>query len=74
MNQFDLPLNLTTVTGFQLSLRLLTEEDLGSVMELEKSAHSHPWRLSSFEDCLKGRQRCWLAESKDKLVAIAVVI
>lgn len=73
MNQFDLPLKLTTVTGLDLSLRLLTEEDLAAVMELEKSAHSHPWRLSSFEDCLKGRQRCWLAEAKEKLVGYVVV-
>ena len=68
MNQFELPLILTTVNGFELSLRLLTESDLDNVMELERSAHSHPWRQSSFEDCLKGRQRCWLAESNNKLV------
>lgn len=73
MNQFELPLILTTVNGFELSLRLLTESDLASVMELERSAHSHPWRQSSFEDCLKGRQRCWLAEHNHKLVGYVVV-
>jgi ribosomal-protein-alanine N-acetyltransferase len=73
MNQFELPLILTTVNGFELSLRLLTESDLDNVMELERSAHSHPWRQSSFEDCLKGRQRCWLAESNNKLVGYVVV-
>jgi [ribosomal protein S18]-alanine N-acetyltransferase len=73
MNQFELPLILTTVMGLELSLRLLTEDDLAEVMELERSAHSHPWRLSSFEDCLKGRQRCWLAETKNKLVGYVVV-
>ncbi len=73
MNQFELPLMLTTVNGFELSLRLLTESDLANVMELERSAHSHPWRQSSFEDCLKGRQRCWLAESNNKLVGYVVV-
>ena len=49
MNQFELPLILTTVNGFELSLRLLTESDLANVMELERSAHSHPWRQSGFE-------------------------
>jgi len=73
MNQFEHPLKLVTVSGLELSLRLLTEDDLANVMELERSAHSHPWRLSSFEDCLKGRQRCWLAEVNHKLVGYVVV-
>ena len=73
MNQFEIPLLLTTITGLELSLRLLEESDLPVVMDLERSAHSHPWRQSSFEDCLKGRQRCWLAEQKQKLVGYVVV-
>jgi ribosomal-protein-alanine N-acetyltransferase len=73
MNQFESPLILTTVMGFDLSLRLLTEDDLPQVMEVERSAHSHPWRQSSFEDCLKGRQRCWLAENNNKLVGYVVI-
>ncbi|RZA00279.1 MAG: ribosomal-protein-alanine N-acetyltransferase [Moraxellaceae bacterium] len=73
MNQFDLPLIITTVTGLDLSLRLLSAEDIDSVMTIERRAHSHPWRQSSFEDCLKGRQRCWLAESKSQIVGYVVV-
>lgn len=73
MNQFEIPLILTSVSGLELSLRLLTEQDLPVVMELERSAHSHPWRQSSFEDCLKGRQRCWLAEHKQQLTGYVVV-
>lgn len=73
MNQFESPLTITTVMGLDLSLRLLVEEDIAKVMELERSAHSHPWRQSSFEDCLKGRQCCWLAEYNNKLVGYVVV-
>jgi ribosomal-protein-alanine N-acetyltransferase len=73
MNQFESPLILTTVMGLELSLRLLTDIDIPDVMELERSAHSHPWRQSSFEDCLSGRQRCWLAEANDKLVGYVVI-
>lgn len=62
-----------SVTGLVLSLRLLTQEDIVSVMTLEQSAHSHPWRQSSFEDCLSGRQKCWLAENKNQLVGYVVV-
>lgn len=63
----------TTMTGLELRLRLLCETDIADVMNLEKSAHAYPWRQSSFEDCLKGRQKCWLAFSKDILCGLVVV-
>lgn len=64
---------LVTCTGLVLNLRLLTDIDVGAVMQLERAAHSHPWRQSSFEDCLRGRQRCWLAENNNLLVGYVVV-
>jgi len=73
MTEFSLPTYITSVTGLELSLRLLTADDLAQVMALEHSAHSHPWRQSSFEDCLSGRQKCWLAEYKTQLVGYVVV-
>ncbi len=66
-------MKLVTYTGLELSLRELASADIPDVMALERSAHSHPWRESSFEDCLKGRQKCWLAESKNNLVGYVVV-
>lgn len=63
----------TTSAGLTVSSRLLTEVDIPKIMQLERSAHSHPWRQSSFEDCLKGRQRCWLAEHGEQLVGYVVV-
>ena len=67
------PVTLTTDGGLVLALRLLCAEDIPAVMALERSAHSHPWRQSSFEDCLKGRQKCWLAEVAGTLVGLVVV-
>ena len=66
-------INLKTSSGLLLDMRLLTANDLADVLLLERSVHSHPWRQSSFEDCLRGRQRCWLAESKGTLVGYVVV-
>ncbi len=68
----DLP-RFTTYTGLELCLRPITENDIARVMQLERSAHSHPWRQSSFEDCLSGRQKCWLAEVNNLLVGYVVV-
>lgn len=67
------PLNINTIAGLNLSLRLLEEKDISSIMALEHSAHSYPWRQSSFEDCLVGRQKCWLAEYKNQLVGYVVI-
>lgn len=62
-----------TSTGLALQFRLITSNDIPNIMALERSAHSHPWRQSSFEDCLNGRQKCWLAEHKGTLVGYVVV-
>ena len=69
----DIPLVCETYTGMALQFRLIAAEDIPQVMALERSAHSHPWRQSSFEDCLNGRQKCWLAEHKSILVGYVVV-
>lgn len=66
-------ISLKTSSGLLLDMRLLAANDLVDVLLLERSVHSHPWRQSSFEDCLRGRQRCWLAESKGTLVGYVVV-
>jgi [ribosomal protein S18]-alanine N-acetyltransferase len=68
-----LPHNLFTDSGLALDMRPLAIDDLTAVMALEQSAHTHPWRQSSFEDCLKGRHQCWLAEHDGTLVGYVVV-
>lgn len=67
------PITATSLGGLELRFQLLEEAHIPALMELERSAHSHPWRQSSFEDCLKGRQRCWLAYSAQTLVGFVVV-
>ncbi len=69
----QIPLECETYSGLTLQFRLIVAEDIPKIMELERSAHSHPWRQSSFEDCLNGRQKCWLAEHKEILVGYVVV-
>jgi ribosomal-protein-alanine N-acetyltransferase len=57
----------------EILYRLITAEDIDTVMEIERKAHSHPWRRSSFEDCLQGRQKCWLAIVKNEIRGYIVV-
>lgn len=62
----------TTLFGLPVKLREMTQTDISQIMQLEHRAHSHPWRISSFEDCLKGRQKCWLAEAQNQLAGYVV--
>lgn len=59
--------------GDTQSFRLLTGNDIPNVMALERAAHSHPWRQSSFENCLKGRQHCLLGFLGNTLAGYFVV-
>src|SRR5690606_35629816 len=61
-----------TTGAITLQVSLLKADQIPAVMELERSAHTHPWRLSSFKDCLKGRQQCWLAYLDKTMVGYVV--
>lgn len=66
------PCDLTTRSGDPLTFRALESQDIDAVMALERLVQTHPWRRSSYEDCLNGRHHCWLAEHGGELVGFAV--
>lgn len=72
-NENFFPAPAQTRAGFRLSFRPLDARDIASVMALESQVQTHPWRRSSYEDCLDGRHHCWLAEVDGELVGFVVV-
>ena len=64
---------VTTTSGVTLTLRALTPEDLPAVMALEARVQTHPWRRSSYDDCLDGRHHCWLAEHQGRIRGFVVL-
>lgn len=62
-----------TTTGLNLDFEPLTPADLDAVLALEHRVQTHPWRRVSFEDCLTGRHRCWLARHQKLLVGFVVL-
>jgi len=62
-----------THSGLTLTLRSLAPDDLAAVMALEARVQSHPWRRSSYEDCLDGRHHCWLAEHQGQIRGFVVL-
>lgn len=56
-----------------LQLRPLIEEDLPSVLDIERQGYSHPWTEAVFLDCFKDSYRLWAASHGDQLAGYAVV-
>lgn len=54
--------------------RAMTEADLPAILAVEQRAHSHPWRLEHFENCLKAGYLALVVEAEDgaSLVAYAL--
>jgi len=67
------PRRVTTESGFNLTLRPLAADDIVAVMALEARVQSHPWERSHYDDCLRGRPSCWLAERDGQLVGFVVL-
>lgn len=49
-----------SATAARLVWRALTPEDIGSVVEVEKTAHAHPWKARHFEDSIAAGYWCQL--------------
>ncbi len=73
LKTYPLPSRSATAAGLELTFRSLEAADIDKVMALEKRVQSHPWRRSSYDDCLVGKHHCWLAEHDGTLVGFVVV-
>lgn len=71
-NHYPDPAPASTRSGLTVSFRRLAAPDIPDVMALEARVQTHPWRRSSYEDCLDGRHHCWLAECGNELVGFVV--
>ena len=53
--------------------RLMVEDDLDNVIEIEESVYPYPWTRGIFFDCLNIGYLCWILEVDDKITAYAVM-
>lgn len=56
-----------------LVFRPMVEEDLPSIMLVERAAYQFPWSEVIFRDCLRVGYCCWILESDDIVVAHGVM-
>jgi ribosomal-protein-alanine acetyltransferase len=57
-----------------LNLHDMTENDIASVLNIERQIHSHPWTLGNFKDALTSSYVCKTAEAGEKLIGYAVLM
>ena len=59
--------------NFEGQFRLMTEDDLDTIIAIEESVYPFPWTRGIFNDCLKIGYLCWLLELNGKIIAYAVM-
>lgn len=56
-------------------LRDMTEDDLESVLRIEREVHTYPWTQGNFSDALRGKYVCKVHESEaDGIIGYAVLM
>lgn len=63
---------LESRSGLKHFSRSMTEADIDAVFEIESRAHSHPWKRSTFETRVAGRDFCRLIVCDEKILAYAI--
>lgn len=57
-----------------MRLRIMREEDLAAVLEIEAKNYNFPWSESIFKDCLKSNHYSnWVCEELDVIVGYSIV-
>ncbi len=54
--------------GEDVRFRPMCEADLERVVENELRAYAFPWTRGLFRDCLRGREACWVVESRGEVI------
>jgi ribosomal-protein-alanine N-acetyltransferase len=57
----------------QMRLRAMTEADLASVVEIERSVYPYPWTAGIFSDCLRVGYHCTILELDYVLIGYGII-
>lgn len=58
----------------QYQFRIMTEDDLDAVMEIEPHIYSHPWSRGNFSDSLKSGYPAWVLLHDAKIIGYALMM
>ncbi len=55
------------------SIRPMHDEDIASIMKIERQAYNYPWSAQIFRDCLRVGYCCWVTEHQENIVAYGIM-
>lgn len=55
-------------------IRPMHDEDIASIMKIERQAYKYPWSAQIFRDCLRVGYCCWVMEYQDNIVAYGIMM
>lgn len=55
------------------SIRPMHDEDIASIMKIERQAYNYPWSAQIFRDCLRVGYCCWVMEHQEDIVAYGIM-
>ena len=56
-----------------LEFRPMTDDDLGTILDIELIAYSHPWSEGIFQDCLRVGYCCWVLTNRTEIISYGVM-
>ena len=56
------------------SLRLMSENDLDEVLEIERGIYEFPWTWGNFRDSIRAGYSCWTYREDDELMAYCIIM
>ena len=65
---------LRVQSGRDGSIREMTVDDLGRVIDIEIAAYEHPWTVGIFRDCLRVGYSCWVYQHGQQVIAYGIVM
>lgn len=60
------------MSGSNTNIRVMQKDDLDAVMVVEQAAYPIPWSRGVFDDCLAGRNLCYVFECDNQVIGHAV--
>ena len=57
-----------------LSLRLMRDDDLDAIMQIESTIYSHPWTRGNFSDSLNSGYSAWVLKADQKMIGYALLM
>ena len=66
-------MNARTAPGEAVSLRPMREDDLDTVMAIERRAYPFPWTRGILRDCLRAGYPAWVMEEGAEAIGYAVL-